>query len=148
MKDEQIFVVDDSNVGDVLPSNNESSVEVVDEVDLTAIQEELKNLVRVQKKSIKSQNEIIDTFMSASDSSVESENAFNEKFLELYSQNTSKILEQLELVNSSSVALIEQMNISNMKLDSTINLGIIGICGLGFLCGSILMAVFSRYLKH
>lgn len=148
MGDEQILVVDDSNGGDVLPSNNESSVEVVDEVDLTAIQEELKNLVRVQKKSIKSQNEIIDTFMSASDSSVESENEFNEKFLELYSRNSSKILEQLELVNSSTIALTEKVDVSNVKFSSVVNLGIVGVCGLGFLCGAVLMSVFSRYFKH
>ena len=148
MKDEQNLVVNDINDNVMSLSNDESLDENNYEIELSAIQEELKNLVKIQKKAIKSQNEVIEIFSDSTDASSESEIEFNEKFLELYSQNSSKILEQLELVNSSSVSLIEQMNVSNIKLDSTINLGIIGICGLGFLCGSILMAVFSRYLKH
>lgn len=94
------------------------------------------------------QQETVETFSAFIDAKATSNSDFENEFLEIYKRNSSEIIELLKSISGSAITLEEQTGIANQQLTNVVNTGFVGIAGLGFIVGAIMMSVFSRYFKH
>ena len=120
--------------------DKENSEQESSSIDFSPIIERMDSLIEKYEET----NEFFDSVSENQGNTI----SFDDEFLKLYKKNTDEIIKLLDSISGSSISISKQLDVSNTYLSSNMNLGIVGICGLGFLCGAILMSVFSRYLKH